>query len=59
MVTTPASYRTSTEHLTPNEFAQQSALSRDIEALCAAGMLEAFDDDGVIRYRPIELARAA
>jgi hypothetical protein len=55
--TTAASYRK--PFLTTTEFAEISALARDLEALCAEGLLEAFDDNGITRYRPIELARAA
>ena len=39
--------------LTPNEFAELSALARDLEQLCAEGLLEAFRaEDNVVRYRP-------
>ena len=42
------------------EFAEISALERDLAALCSEGMLEAFsDDEGTIRYRPVSIARAA
>jgi len=57
MAITAASYRKPQAHLTPNEFAQQSALTSDLVALCAEGMIEAFrDEEGVIRYRPIQRA---
>lgn len=39
--------------MTTTEFAEFSALARDIEQLCAEGMLEPFrDDHNVVRYRP-------
>jgi len=60
MATTAASYRKPEPVLTPKEFAQQSALSLDLAALCDEGMLEAFHDEhGVLRYRPLELAKVA
>jgi len=60
MVTTAASYRKPQADFTVNEFAQITALEADLAALCDAGVLEAFTDEhGVLRYRPLELARVA
>ncbi len=60
MATSAASYRKSSSLLTTTEFAEISALTTDLAALCAEGLLEAYrDENGVTRYRPIELARAA
>lgn len=42
---------------TVTEFAELSALTRDLDALVASGLLEAFEDENnVIRYRPIRAA---
>lgn len=47
-VTSPAP-----RHLNVSEFAEISALERDLAALCAEGLLEAYrDEHGVTRYRP-------
>lgn len=60
MATTAASYRTPQTFPTTTAFAQASALTRDLDALVAEGVLEEFvDGQGVTRYRPIELAKAA
>jgi len=40
-------------HLTLTEYAELSALERDLDQLCREGLLEEFrDDDNVLRFRP-------
>jgi hypothetical protein len=48
-------------YLTVPEFAEASALERDLAALCTEGLLESFlDEHGVTRYRPrVALEQAA